>query len=179
MQPWVKRPLWPILPFTTGPKSTPSCRSQPAAITPVCEREAQPFREFCVPLKYRQPPELDRSQRMKMTLTVEGLVRMAMANPINAEITSRLPALGLDQCMLTAGCLFQAIWNNRSQLPPAWGVKDYDVFYFDMICPGRPRMRLSIQLGVCFRTSKLMSRSRIRLASTFGTASDLAGLSSA
>ena len=54
-----------------------------------------------------------------------------MANPINAEIASRLPALGLGQCMLTAGCLFQAIWNHQSRLPPAWGVKDYDVFYFD------------------------------------------------
>lgn len=54
-----------------------------------------------------------------------------MANPINAEITSRLPSLGLNQCMLTAGCLFQAVWNHQSHLPPAWGVKDYDVFYFD------------------------------------------------
>lgn len=54
-----------------------------------------------------------------------------MANPINAEITSRLPSLGLNQCMLTAGCLFQAVWNYQSHLPSAWGVKDYDVFYFD------------------------------------------------
>ncbi|WP_024696186.1 nucleotidyltransferase family protein [Pseudomonas syringae] len=66
-----------------------------------------------------------------MTLTVEELVRAAMSNPINAQITSRLPSLGLSQCMLTAGCLFQAVWNQHSQLPPAWGVKDYDVFYFD------------------------------------------------
>ncbi|MEH6351970.1 nucleotidyltransferase family protein [Pseudomonas sp. 3JA] len=66
-----------------------------------------------------------------MTLTVERLVRIAMANPINAQITSRLPSLGLNQCMLTAGCLFQAVWNHQSQRPPAWGVKDYDVFYFD------------------------------------------------
>ncbi|NBF02196.1 hypothetical protein GV819_07810 [Pseudomonas sp. Fl5BN2] len=66
-----------------------------------------------------------------MTLTVERLVAIAMANPINAEITSRLPALGLDQCLLTAGCLFQAVWNDQSNLPAAWGVKDYDVFYFD------------------------------------------------
>jgi hypothetical protein len=66
-----------------------------------------------------------------MTLTVENLLRIAMTNPINAEITARLPALGLNQCMLTAGCLFQAVWNHHSNLPPAWGVKDYDVFYFD------------------------------------------------
>ena len=54
-----------------------------------------------------------------------------MANPINAQITSRLPSLGLSQCMLTAGCLFQAVWNHQSHRPSAWGVKDYDVFYFD------------------------------------------------
>lgn len=54
-----------------------------------------------------------------------------MANPVNIEIASRLPSLGLDQCLLTAGCLFQAVWNQQSHRPPAWGVKDYDVFYFD------------------------------------------------
>lgn len=66
-----------------------------------------------------------------MTLTVEGLVSIAMTNPINAEITSRLPALGLNQCLLTAGCLFQAVWNHQANQPAAWGIKDYDVFYFD------------------------------------------------
>lgn len=66
-----------------------------------------------------------------MTLTADALLAIAMANPINAQIAERLPALGLDQCMLTAGCLFQAVWNNQSGLPAAWGVKDYDVFYFD------------------------------------------------
>ncbi|UZE21772.1 nucleotidyltransferase family protein [Pseudomonas sp. B21-056] len=66
-----------------------------------------------------------------MTLSVEGLVKLAMANPINAEITSRLPSLRLNQCFLTAGCLFQSVWNHQAHLPPEWGVKDYDVFYFD------------------------------------------------
>lgn len=64
-------------------------------------------------------------------MTVDQLLNIAMANPINAEITARLPSLGLDQCMLTAGCLFQAVWNHHSNLSPEWGVKDYDVFYFD------------------------------------------------
>ncbi|WP_428552698.1 nucleotidyltransferase family protein [Pseudomonas edaphica] len=66
-----------------------------------------------------------------MTLTVNTLLELAMANPINAEITARLPDLGVEQCMLTAGCLFQAVWNHQSNLPAAQGVKDYDVFYFD------------------------------------------------
>jgi len=66
-----------------------------------------------------------------MTLTVETLLEIAMANPINAEITARLPDLGVDKCMLTAGCLFQAVWNHQSNRPVAQDVKDYDVFYFD------------------------------------------------
>ncbi|NWD69445.1 nucleotidyltransferase family protein [Pseudomonas gingeri] len=66
-----------------------------------------------------------------MTLTAERLISLAMTNPVNAQIASRLPSLGLSQCMLTAGCLFQAVWNQHSDLPPEWGVKDYDVFYFD------------------------------------------------
>lgn len=66
-----------------------------------------------------------------MTLTADKLLHIAMANPLNAEIAARLPSLGLNQCLLTAGCLFQAVWNQRSNLPLDWGVNDYDVFYFD------------------------------------------------
>lgn len=54
-----------------------------------------------------------------------------LKNPINAELLSILPKLALPQCTLTAGCLFQAAWNFKSGKPAAWGVKDYDVFYFD------------------------------------------------
>lgn len=54
-----------------------------------------------------------------------------LQNPFNVALLTRLPRLGLAQCYLTAGCLFQAVWNRRSALAPDWGVKDYDVFYFD------------------------------------------------
>ncbi|MBZ9781553.1 nucleotidyltransferase family protein [Pseudomonas sp. REP124] len=66
-----------------------------------------------------------------MTLTAEKLVSIAMTNPINVQILSRLPSLHLNQCMLTAGCLFQAVWNHQANQPADWGIKDYDVFYFD------------------------------------------------
>lgn len=52
-------------------------------------------------------------------------------NPINTELLNRLPSLQLPQCLLTAGCLFQAVWNQQAGKPAAWGVKDYDIFYFD------------------------------------------------
>ncbi|MDU9390536.1 nucleotidyltransferase family protein [Pseudomonas sp. zfem002] len=64
-------------------------------------------------------------------LTDEALVAMALKNPVNVELLRVLVELDLPQCMLTAGCLFQALWNLRSGREPDWGVKDYDVIYFD------------------------------------------------
>jgi hypothetical protein len=54
-----------------------------------------------------------------------------LTNPINRDLLRRLPPLGLEQCHLTAGCLFQTVWNRISGQPPEWGIKDYDIFYFD------------------------------------------------
>jgi hypothetical protein len=66
-----------------------------------------------------------------MTLTASALIDLALSNPFNAQLVERLPSLGLNQTMLTAGCLFQAVWNRLSDRPAGWGVNDYDVFYFD------------------------------------------------
>lgn len=68
---------------------------------------------------------------MPTTPNSEEFVTIARQNPINAALLQRLPALGLNQCHLTAGCLFQAWWNRHSGRPAGWGVKDYDIFYFD------------------------------------------------
>ena len=51
-----------------------------------------------------------------------------LKNLINKELLARL---GLGECHLTAGCLFQTVWNELSGRAPDWGIKDYDVFYFD------------------------------------------------
>ena len=42
-----------------------------------------------------------------------------------------MPALGLPDAWLVAGCLFQTVWNLRSGHPPEAHIKDYDLFYFD------------------------------------------------
>jgi hypothetical protein len=52
-------------------------------------------------------------------------------NPFNDALMARLPELGLDDCWLVSGALFQTVWNLRCGLPPAHGIKDYDIFYFD------------------------------------------------
>ncbi|WP_439595125.1 nucleotidyltransferase family protein [Falsiroseomonas sp.] len=59
------------------------------------------------------------------------LVAAARGNPATAALLDLLPGLGLNQGFLTAGCLFQEVWNRQAGHPPGWGIKDHDVFYFD------------------------------------------------
>ncbi|NQW11189.1 MAG: nucleotidyltransferase family protein [Alphaproteobacteria bacterium] len=63
--------------------------------------------------------------------TADRFLDDALANPINVAILERLPDLGLAQPWLVAGCLYQAVWNRLSDKPAGWGIKDYDVFYWD------------------------------------------------
>jgi uncharacterized protein len=56
---------------------------------------------------------------------------IALSNPHNRQLLDGLAELSLPQCHLTAGCLFQTVWNVLSSRPPAENIKDYDVFYFD------------------------------------------------
>lgn len=65
------------------------------------------------------------------TSDTERLIRRMLENRFNAEILSRLPRLGLPQSFLTAGCLFQTLWNQTAGRSPEAGIRDYDVFYFD------------------------------------------------
>jgi len=62
---------------------------------------------------------------------LEEFIETAKSNPTNAALLEGLPALRLPQCHLTAGCLFQAVWNRRSGVAASALVKDYDIFYFD------------------------------------------------
>ena len=42
-----------------------------------------------------------------------------------------MPHLGLSEWWLTAGAVFQNVWNAVKGHAPGYGIKDYDVFYFD------------------------------------------------
>jgi hypothetical protein len=53
-------------------------------------------------------------------------------NPFNTILLDRLPALALPDCWLVSGALFQTVWNTRTNRRPDVGIKDYDVFYFDL-----------------------------------------------
>ena len=53
------------------------------------------------------------------------------ANPLNALLLDHLAGIGLADCWLVAGCLFQTCWNLGSGRPAEAGIADYDLFYFD------------------------------------------------
>jgi hypothetical protein len=66
-----------------------------------------------------------------MPISDETFVDTTMQNPANVVIIERLRCLGLPQCFLTAGCLFQTVWNLRSSHPAQADIKDYDIFFFE------------------------------------------------
>lgn len=54
-----------------------------------------------------------------------------LTNPVVGAILERMPQLELGDWYLTAGGVFQTVWNVVSSRDPRAGIKDYDVFYFD------------------------------------------------
>lgn len=58
------------------------------------------------------------------------IVQLCLMNPANTALLDGFGRLGIRDWWLTAGCLFQTVWNLRTGRPPATGIKDYDIFYF-------------------------------------------------
>ena len=52
-------------------------------------------------------------------------------NDVLMEVLARTATLELPGWYVTAGCLFQTVWNVVTGRPPTHGIRDYDVFYFD------------------------------------------------
>lgn len=59
------------------------------------------------------------------------VIDLALANPVNRVLTERLADMGLPDCWLASGCVFQSVWNVLTGRDPQHGIADYDVFYFD------------------------------------------------
>lgn len=56
---------------------------------------------------------------------------IVLGNPVVTALLQRLARLELPSWYLTAGCLFQTVWNAIHGFPPTPGIQDYDIFYFD------------------------------------------------
>ncbi|HLO76004.1 MAG TPA: nucleotidyltransferase family protein [Magnetospirillum sp.] len=61
----------------------------------------------------------------------ERFVALTLQNPVIRVILSRMNQLGVDDCWLASGCLFQTVWNLRCGKAPTAGIRDYDLIYFD------------------------------------------------
>jgi hypothetical protein len=57
--------------------------------------------------------------------------RMVGRNPLTGQVLARAATLALPGWYLTAGCLFQTVWNMLAGREPTTGIRDYDLFYHD------------------------------------------------
>lgn len=64
-------------------------------------------------------------------MTEPEFIADVLSNPVNRAILERLPRLHLDDSWLVSGSLFQTVWNVRTGRAPQYGIRDYDIFYFD------------------------------------------------
>jgi hypothetical protein len=58
-------------------------------------------------------------------------LEFVLSNENNRVILERAAALKLSDWWLTAGAVYQSVWNRLDGRPASTGILDYDVFYFD------------------------------------------------
>jgi uncharacterized protein len=61
----------------------------------------------------------------------ERLIEAVLRNRANQIILQRLPELGLPDAWLVSGSVIQTVWNVLTGRAPNYGIKDYDILYFD------------------------------------------------
>ncbi|MFF1925135.1 nucleotidyltransferase family protein [Streptomyces sp. NPDC058221] len=69
--------------------------------------------------------------RLPLDEQLAALKAALSRNDVLLEVLHRTATLELPGWYLTAGCLFQTVWNVTTNRDPTQGIKDYDVFYFD------------------------------------------------
>ena len=61
----------------------------------------------------------------------ERFLDIVLADPTVAAVLERAPTLGAPDWWLTAGVLFQTVWNSLTHRESGTGIRDADFFYFD------------------------------------------------
>ena len=77
------------------------------------------------------PDERRRLSQLPVAAQLKAFEDMIVSNTIVAAMLDRAAGLALPGWYLTAGCLFQTVWNRLLGFPPTRGIRDYDLFYFD------------------------------------------------
>jgi hypothetical protein len=67
-----------------------------------------------------------------VTATQTELLEHAVrTNPAALAVLQRTAELRLPSWYLGGGCVAQTVWNHLHGFAPTYGIKDYDVVYFD------------------------------------------------
>jgi uncharacterized protein len=69
--------------------------------------------------------------RLPLDEQLKALRETLARNETLMEVLARAAKLDLPGWYLTAGCLFQTVWNVVTNRSPTHGIRDYDLFYFD------------------------------------------------
>lgn len=69
--------------------------------------------------------------RLPLVEQLDGLRSVLSRNKVLTDVMTRAATLELPGWYVTAGCLFQTVWNVVTDRPPTSGIRDYDIFYFD------------------------------------------------
>ncbi|MFD8008540.1 nucleotidyltransferase family protein [Streptomyces mirabilis] len=69
--------------------------------------------------------------RLPLGEQLDSLRSVLSQNEVLTDVMTRAATLELPGWYVTAGCLFQTVWNVVTDRPPTSGIKDYDIFYFD------------------------------------------------
>ncbi|MER7870392.1 nucleotidyltransferase family protein [Streptomyces cellulosae] len=69
--------------------------------------------------------------RLPLVEQLDGLRSVLSQNEVLTGVLTRAATMELPGWYVTAGCLFQTVWNVVTDRPPTSGIKDYDIFYFD------------------------------------------------
>ncbi|KJC33640.1 hypothetical protein UP09_34810 [Bradyrhizobium sp. LTSP885] len=64
-------------------------------------------------------------------MTQDEFLAATLRNSANEVIVGELFAMALPDAWLVSGCLVQTVWNVLTKRPVAYGISDYDIFYFD------------------------------------------------
>lgn len=64
-------------------------------------------------------------------MILDEFIAAALTNPISRIVLEGLPQLGLSDAWLVSGAVFQPVWNSLTKRDPQYGIKDYDIFYFN------------------------------------------------
>ncbi|HEY3751626.1 MAG TPA: nucleotidyltransferase family protein [Pseudonocardiaceae bacterium] len=69
--------------------------------------------------------------RLPVDEQLDAFRQVLRGNDVLVEVLDRAAALDLPGWYLTAGCVFQTVWNAVTGRAPTNGIADYDLFYFD------------------------------------------------